>query len=54
MRHISFSLKVASDVESDIDAQKLLAHANVATTQKHYRRKGAILQPARGFSLKEK
>lgn len=45
--------KVGSDVESDIDAQKLLAHANAATTRKHYRRKGAILLPARGFSLKE-
>jgi len=44
--------KVGSDVESDIDAQKLLAHANVATTKKHYRRKGATVTPARGFSLK--
>jgi integrase len=45
--------KVGSDVESDINAQKLLAHANAATTQKHYRRKGAIIAPARGFTLKE-
>lgn len=45
--------KVGSDVESDIDAQKLLAHSNAATTRKHYRRKGATMTPARGFSLEE-
>lgn len=43
--------KVGSDVESDIDAQKLLAHANAATTAKHYRRRGATVTPAKGFSL---
>jgi len=45
--------KVGSDVESDIDAQKLLAHADAATTRKHYRRKGSVVSPARGFSLKD-
>tara|TARA_R110000851_G_scaffold24091_5_gene69923 strand:- start:114 stop:758 length:645 start_codon:yes stop_codon:yes gene_type:complete len=45
--------KVGSDVESDIDAQKLLAHSDAATTRKHYRRRGATVTPARGFSLKE-
>mgnify|MGYP003984487513 CR=1 FL=1 len=45
--------KVGSDVESDIDAQKLLAHANAATTQKHYRRRGATVVPAKGFTLVE-
>lgn len=41
--------KVGSDVESDIEAQKLLAHTDVATTKKHYRRKGSIITPAKGF-----
>jgi integrase len=45
--------KVGSDVESDIDAQKLLAHSDAATTRKHYRRKGSIVSPARGFCLKD-
>jgi integrase len=45
--------KVGSDEDSDVAAQKLLAHANAATTAKHYRRKGAIIQPGRGFTLKE-
>lgn len=45
--------KVGSDVDSDIDAQKLLAHASSATTRKHYRRKGATVTPARGFTLTE-
>lgn len=43
--------KVSSDIDSDIDAQKLLQHANVATTRKHYRRKGSITAPAQGFSV---
>tara|TARA_B110000285_G_scaffold110939_1_gene125946 strand:- start:2474 stop:3580 length:1107 start_codon:yes stop_codon:yes gene_type:complete len=41
--------KVSSDIDSDIDAQKLLQHANVATTRKHYRRKGSITAGAQGF-----
>ena len=43
--------KTSSDLDSDIDAQKLLQHANVATTRKHYRRKGSITAPADGFSV---
>jgi integrase len=43
--------KVSSDIDSDIDAQKLLQHANVATTRKHYRRKGSITAGAQGFSV---
>ena len=43
--------KVSSDIDSDIDAQKLLQHANVATTRKHYRRKGSITVGAQGFSV---
>jgi hypothetical protein len=40
-----------SDLDSDIEAQKLLQHANVATTRKHYRLKGSITKPAQGFSM---
>ncbi len=40
--------KASSDLDSDIDAQKLLQHANVATTRKHYRRKGSINLGAQG------
>jgi integrase len=46
--------KVGSDVESDIDAQKLLAHADASTTRKHYRRKGSIMTPAEGFLMIKK
>jgi integrase len=46
--------KVGSDVDSDIDAQKLLAHSDAATTRKHYRRKGSVVTPAGGFSLVKK
>jgi integrase len=46
--------KVGSDVDSDQEAQRLLAHADAATTRKHYRRKGAKVAPAKGFSLPEK
>jgi integrase len=43
--------KVGSDVDSDVEAQKLLAHTDVATTSKHYRRRGSVVSPARGFEL---
>ena len=43
--------KTSSDLDSDIDAQKLLQHADVATTRKHYRRKGSITAPTDGFSV---
>ena len=46
--------KVGSDSDSDIDAQKLLAHADAATTRKHYRRKGSVVSPAGGFTMKGK
>jgi hypothetical protein len=46
--------KVGSDLDSDQEAQRLLAHADAATTRKHYRRKGAKVVPARGVSLVEK
>ena len=42
--------KVSSDIDSDIDAQKLLQHANVATTRKHYRRKRSITALTEEFS----
>jgi hypothetical protein len=43
--------KVGSDIESLAEAQKLLAHTNAATTKKSYRRKGAKMAPAKGFSV---
>jgi integrase len=45
--------KVGSDVESDIDAQRLLAHSDAATTRKHYRRRGSEVTPAKGFLMRE-
>ena len=36
-------VKVGSDVDSDVEAQKLLAHTDVATTSKHYRRRGSVV-----------
>lgn len=41
--------KVASDMDTDIQAQEQLAHSDAAVTRKHYRRKGTVVQPARGF-----
>jgi len=41
--------KVASDMDSDADAQELLDHATMATTKKVYRRKGKVIEPAGGF-----
>ena len=43
--------KRGSDLDSDIDAQKLLQHADVSTTRKHYRRKESITAPTDGFSV---
>jgi integrase len=45
--------KVGSDVATDVEAQALLAHASTAITMKHYRRNGAVVTPAKGFSLGE-
>jgi integrase len=39
--------KTGSDSESDLAAQKLLGHANVNVTRKHYRRKGEKVKPLR-------
>lgn len=41
--------KVGSDLSSDLAAQTLLAHSSTALTQKHYRRKGTLVEPAQGF-----
>ena len=43
--------KVSSDLATDFDAQKLLAHSSAAITSKHYRRKGKVVDPAQGFLL---
>ena len=44
--------KVGSDVDSDIEAQSQLAHSDTGVTRKHYRRRGSVVQPAKGFFTK--
>ena len=44
--------KVGSDFDTDLEAQTLLAHASINVTKKHYRRKGSVVTPAHGFTLK--
>lgn len=39
--------KCASDIKSDEDAQKLLAHSSIQTTRKAYRRKAEVVRPLR-------
>lgn len=46
--------KVGSDQDSLAEAQKLLNHTNPATTRKSYRREGATVTPAKGFSVVKK
>ena len=41
--------KAASDLDSDTAAQDLLAHSDLKTTRKHYRRKGTLVTPTAGF-----
>lgn len=41
--------KVGSDLDSDVEAQEQLAHSDTSTTRKHYRRKGSIIKPGKGF-----
>jgi len=41
--------KVASDLDTDVQAQEQLAHSDAKVTRKHYRRKGTVVQPAKGF-----
>ncbi len=43
--------KVGSDIDSLVDAQGLLAHASATTTERHYRLRGALVKPAKGFSV---
>ena len=43
--------KASSDLDTDFDAQKLLCHRSVALTEKHYRRKGKVVDPTHGFLL---
>ena len=42
--------KASSDLDSEIDAQRLLQHADVPTTRKHYRRKRSITALTEEFS----
>tara|TARA_B110000908_G_scaffold9521_1_gene11555 strand:+ start:139 stop:1239 length:1101 start_codon:yes stop_codon:yes gene_type:complete len=46
--------KVGSDEDSLAEAQKLLNHTNAATTRKSYRRRGATVTPAKGFTVVKK
>ena len=41
--------KVASDLDTDREAQEQLAHSSADVTRKHYRRRGTIVRPAKGF-----
>jgi integrase len=41
--------KVASDLDTDIQAQEQLAHSDAKVTKKHYRRRGTVVAPAKGF-----
>ncbi|MDC0068377.1 hypothetical protein OAL10_06245 [Gammaproteobacteria bacterium] len=43
--------KASSDLDTDFDAQKLLAHSSASLTNKHYRRRGKVVDPAQGFLL---
>ena len=44
-------VKASSDSDIDFDAQKLLCHRSVTLTEKHYRRKGKVVDPTHGFLL---
>ncbi len=41
--------KVGSDFKTDGEAQAQLGHSDTKTTQKHYRRRGSVVQAAKGF-----
>jgi integrase len=41
--------KVASDLDTLQQAQEQLAHSDSKVTNKHYRRKGTVVSPAKGF-----
>ena len=45
--------KVGSDFDTDIEAQAQLGHSDAKTTRKHYRRKGSVVQAAKGFLTDE-
>lgn len=44
--------KVGSDIVDETEAQNTLHHGSLGTTRKHYRRKGKVITPARGFGAK--
>ena len=46
-------VKASSDLDIDFDAQKLRRHRSVTLTEKHYRRKGKVVDPTHGFLLWE-
>ena len=41
--------KVGSEVDTDVEAQQQLAHSDTWTTRKHYRSRGTLVTPAKGF-----
>ena len=41
-------------IDTDTQAQEQLAHSDAKVTRKHYRRKGTVVQPAKGFFGNEK
>ena len=43
--------KASRDLDTNFDAQKLLCRRSVALTEKHYCRKGKVVDPAQGFLL---
>ena len=42
--------KIASNLDTDIQAQEQLAHSDAQMTRKHYRRKGTVVATAKGVS----
>ena len=43
--------KASSGLDTDFDAQKLLSDSSAALTEKHYRRKGKVVDSTQGFLL---
>ena len=41
--------KASSGLDTDFDAQKLLSDSSAAQTEKHYRRKGKVVDSTQGF-----
>ena len=46
-----FRAEASSDLDTDFDAQKLLVHSSASLTNKHYRRRGKVVDPTQRFLL---